>query len=93
MSVITAVALLVFLAIPQGISFNNQGLTRCQCIIKERRPIGRLIGQVKVNEPSSHCQDREIIATLKTDGKQICLDPNVPWVRKTLERHRAQQKL
>lgn len=29
-------------------------------------------------------------ATLKKDGQKICLDPNAPWVKKVLERKRAE---
>ncbi|XP_034544341.1 interleukin-8-like, partial [Notolabrus celidotus] len=82
--------LLVFLVIPEGISFSDQGLNRCQCITKERRFIGRLIGTVQVIQPSSHCKEMELIATLKNDGRRICLDPKVPWVKKTFERQQAQ---
>uniref|UniRef100_A0A3Q3E919 Chemokine interleukin-8-like domain-containing protein n=1 Tax=Labrus bergylta TaxID=56723 RepID=A0A3Q3E919_9LABR len=81
MSVISIVALLVFLAVPQG----DELIPRCQCIINEKRPIGRHVGQVQVIQPNSHCPNMEIIATLKTDGKMICLDPNVPWVKRTLQ--------
>ncbi|PWS21789.1 hypothetical protein DKP78_21760, partial [Enterococcus faecium] len=31
-----------------------------------------------------HCKDTEIIATLKDSGKEICLDPNAPWVKKVI---------
>lgn len=105
MSVITIVALLVFLTIPEGesnhkcafcfllfvaacslqtlcdlqsavrltgypsptlttsgISLGDQGVVlRCQCITKERKPIGRHIGQVEVNPVSSHCNAIEIM--------------------------------
>nr|XP_020497565.1 interleukin-8-like [Labrus bergylta] len=92
MSVISIVALLVFLAVPQAISISEL-IPRCQCIINEKRPIGRHVGQVQVIQPNSHCPNMEIIATLKTDGKMICLDPNVPWVKRTLQSQRAQQTL
>ncbi|XP_041822789.1 interleukin-8-like isoform X2 [Chelmon rostratus] len=92
MSVITIVALLVFLTIPEGISLGDQGITlRCQCITTEKRPIGRYIGRVEVNPASSHCNNIEIIATLKRDGQKICLDPNARWVKKVLERRLVEQ--
>nr|XP_046269120.1 interleukin-8-like [Scatophagus argus] len=90
--IITIVSLLVFLAIPEGISLGDQGLPgRCQCITKERRPIGRYIGMVEVSLASSHCSDTEIIATLKKDGQKVCLDPDAPWVKKVLERIKVEQ--
>ncbi|XP_040001858.1 interleukin-8-like [Xiphias gladius] len=92
MSIITTVALLVFLAIPEGISQGDQGvILRCRCITKEKKPIGRYIGKVEVNPASSHCKDIEIIATLKKDGQKICLDPEAPWVKKVLARKPAEQ--
>ncbi|XP_072239397.1 interleukin-8-like [Leuresthes tenuis] len=86
MSHIITVALLLLLTIPEGSTMGDQGvIIRCRCITKEKRPIGRLIGMVEVNLPSSHCKDTEIIATLKKDEKKICLDPNAPWVKKVLK--------
>ncbi|AWP05673.1 Interleukin 8 isoform 5 [Scophthalmus maximus] len=85
MSTFTAVALLFFLAIPEGISVGDGGvILRCQCISKENKPIGRYIATVKVNHANSHCGNIEIIATLKWGGEKICLDPDVPWVKKVL---------
>ncbi|XP_044047612.1 platelet basic protein-like [Siniperca chuatsi] len=92
MSTITIVALLVFLSIHEGISLGDRGvILRCQCITKEQRPIGRYIGQVEVNHASSHCNEIEIIASLKKNGEKVCLDPNAPWVKKVLEKKGAGQ--
>ncbi|XP_069553559.1 interleukin-8-like [Brachyistius frenatus] len=92
MSIITTVALLLFLNIPEGISLGEQGVTlRCQCITKEKRPMGRYIGVVEVNFASSHCKDIEIIATLKKDGQKICLDPEAPWIQKVLLKKLSEQ--
>ncbi|NP_001290300.1 interleukin-8-like precursor [Larimichthys crocea] len=91
MSIITIVALLVFLTIPEGSSLGDQTLLlRCQCITKEKKPIGRYIGQVEVIPASSHCNEIEIIATLKKDGRRICLDPNARWVRRVLKKKMVQ---
>ncbi|CAK6972252.1 C-X-C motif chemokine 10-like [Scomber scombrus] len=92
MSVITIVALLGFLTIPEGMSVGDQIVKpRCQCIKLEKQPIGRLIGMLEVNPANSYCKNVEIIATLKKDGNKICLDPNAPWVKKVLDRKRAEQ--
>ncbi|XP_070771108.1 interleukin-8-like [Enoplosus armatus] len=88
MSVFTIVALLVFLAIPEGTSLGD--ILRCQCITKEKRPIGRHIGQVEVIPACSYCNNIEIIATLKKDGRKICLDPDAPWVKKVLVKKLAE---
>ncbi|KAM4585559.1 platelet basic protein-like [Odontesthes bonariensis] len=86
MSHIITVALLLLLATHEGSSMGDQGvIQRCQCITKEKRPIGRLVGMVEVNLPNSHCKDIEIIATLKKDGRKICLDPDALGVKKVLK--------
>ncbi|XP_040891428.1 platelet basic protein-like [Toxotes jaculatrix] len=93
MSIITTVALLVFLTIPEGMSMGDQGvILRCRCITKEKKPIGRYIGRLEVNLPTSHCNVVEIIATLKKDGKMICLDPEAPWVKKVLGKKLTEQR-
>ncbi|KAK2816988.1 hypothetical protein Q5P01_025179 [Channa striata] len=93
MSVIFTVALVVFLAIPEGVSTRDQGVNpRCLCITKEKKPIGRFIGTLEVTPANSHCEYMEIIATLKKDGQKVCLDPDAPWVKKVLEKKSAQQK-
>ncbi|XP_037530918.1 platelet basic protein-like [Nematolebias whitei] len=91
MSLITSVALLVFLTIHEASSVGDQGLNlRCRCINKENKPIGRHILLVEVNPANSHCTDIEIIATLKKDGLKVCLDPDAPWVKKVLQRKLGQ---
>ncbi|XP_034067586.1 interleukin-8-like [Gymnodraco acuticeps] len=87
MYIITIVALLFFLTISEGISLGNWGgITHCRCVGKEKKPIGRYIGRVEVKPAGPHCEDIEIIATLKKNGQQICLDPNAPWVKRVLKR-------
>ncbi|KAM7394210.1 hypothetical protein PAMP_021023 [Pampus punctatissimus] len=87
MSTITIVALLVFLVTPKGMCVGDPGvILRCQCISLEKNPIGRHIKSVDVHPPNSHCKYVEIIATIKTKGEKICLDPNAPWVKKVLKR-------
>lgn len=45
-----------------GSSLGDQTLLlRCQCITKEKKPIGRYIGQVEVIPASSHCNEIEIM--------------------------------
>ncbi|XP_004065776.1 interleukin-8-like [Oryzias latipes] len=79
------VTLLVVLKLQEGTGVGVQGINlRCQCITKEKTPIGRLIGAVEVNPASSHCKEVEIIATFAKNGKKICLDPEAPWVKKVV---------
>ncbi|XP_059194259.1 C-X-C motif chemokine 5-like [Centropristis striata] len=86
MSVITVVALLVLLTIPEGISVGGPGgLDRCVCLSTEKKPIGRFIGMVEVIPVNSYCDTIQIIATLKKGGK-VCLDPDARWVKKVLEK-------
>ncbi|XP_033976267.1 interleukin-8-like [Trematomus bernacchii] len=93
MYIITIVALPFFGIISEGISLGDWGgIKHCRCVSKEKKPIGRYIGRVEVNPAGPHCKDIEIIATLKTDGQQICLDPNAPWVKRVLKRKSTGQR-
>nr|AGV99968.1 interleukin-8 [Lutjanus sanguineus] len=81
------VVLLAFLATSEGMSLGSPGVElHCRCIQTESRPIGRHIGKVELILPNSHCEDTEIIATLKKTGQEVCLDPEAPWVKKVIER-------
>lgn len=84
---VSAVALLVMLIIPEGI-----GTRRCECIGTDRRPIGRLLGLVEVRAVSPHCNRVEIIGTIKTTGEKVCLDPNLIYVKRVLERKAAEAR-
>ncbi|XP_013868728.1 C-X-C motif chemokine 2 [Austrofundulus limnaeus] len=92
MSPITFAALLVFLTIHEASSVNPRLNLRCQCIKKEKKPIGYHISTLKVNPANSHCMDIELIATLK-NGLKVCLDPEAPWVKKVLQKKLLWQTL
>lgn len=93
MSTFAVVVLLSFLTIAEGIGLGEQGMNlHCQCISKERKPIGRHIEKLEVIPANSHCDEVEIIATLKGNGLLVCLDPNVPWVKRVLDRALAGKK-
>uniref|UniRef100_A0A671UDU9 Chemokine interleukin-8-like domain-containing protein n=1 Tax=Sparus aurata TaxID=8175 RepID=A0A671UDU9_SPAAU len=83
--IVTIVGLLAFLAISEGkISLGVE--LHCRCIQTERKPIGRHIEKVELIPASSHCEETEIIATLKRTGQEVCLDPEAPWVKKVIQR-------
>ncbi|KAF5888937.1 wolframin-like isoform X1, partial [Clarias magur] len=48
-----------------------------------------MIESVELFPPNPHCTHTEIIATLKSTGQQICLDPKAPWVMKNEAEVRA----
>uniref|UniRef100_A0A3Q3W5R3 Chemokine interleukin-8-like domain-containing protein n=1 Tax=Mola mola TaxID=94237 RepID=A0A3Q3W5R3_MOLML len=80
------VVLLAFLSISEGMSLRSLGVEQhCRCIQKETKPIGRLIGKVELIAPNSHCEEAEIIATLKKTGQEVCLDPEAKWVKKVIQ--------
>ncbi|KAM4603792.1 interleukin-8 [Polymixia lowei] len=84
-AVTSMVVLLAFLGITEGISKRSLGVElRCRCIQTESRPFGRHIEKVELIPANSHCEDTEIIATLKRTGQEICLDPEAPWVKKVI---------
>ncbi|XP_062244813.1 interleukin-8-like [Platichthys flesus] len=87
MSFFTTVALVVFLAIAEGTSQGDPGAPpQCQCIKTESKPIGRHIERVEVIPASLHCSETEIIATLTSNGRKVCLDPKALWVQRVLQR-------
>ncbi|XP_028420212.1 growth-regulated alpha protein isoform X1 [Perca flavescens] len=58
----------------------------CRCIQTESQPIGRHIEKVELIPANSHCEETEIIATLKKTGKEVCLDPEAPWVKRVINK-------
>lgn len=81
------VVLLAFLAISEGMSLRSLGVElHCRCIQTESKPIGRHIEKVELIPANSHCEETEIIATLKKTGQEVCLDPEAPWVKRVIQR-------
>ncbi|XP_071385744.1 interleukin-8 [Centroberyx affinis] len=85
--VTSIVVLLAFLAITEGMSLRSLGVElHCRCIQTESRPIGRHIEKVELIPANSHCEETEIIATLKKTGQEVCLDPEAPWVSRVIKK-------
>ncbi|XP_071779300.1 interleukin-8-like [Centroberyx gerrardi] len=81
-AVTSIVVLLAFLAVTEGMSLRSLGVElHCRCIQTESRPIGRHIAKVELIPANSHCEETEIIATLKKTGQEVCLDPEAVWVK------------
>ncbi|XP_041838993.1 interleukin-8 [Melanotaenia boesemani] len=88
-----AVVFLAFLAISEGMSLRSLGVEQhCRCIQTESRPIGRHIEKVELIPANSHCEETEIIATLKKKDEKVCLDPNAPWVKRVIEKILSNKK-
>ncbi|NXR21934.1 IL8 protein, partial [Cinclus mexicanus] len=59
--------------------------SQCQCIVTHSKFIPpKTIQDVRLSQRGSHCKNVEIIATLK-DGREVCVEPTVPWVRLTVK--------
>ncbi|XP_073333228.1 interleukin-8-like isoform X2 [Pagrus major] len=85
--VVSIVGLLAFLAISEAMSLRSLGVElHCRCIQTESKPIGRHIEKVELIPANSHCEETEIIATLKRTGQEVCLDPEAPWVKKVIQK-------
>ncbi|XP_041641331.1 interleukin-8-like isoform X2 [Cheilinus undulatus] len=81
------VVLLAFLTISEGMSLRSLGVElHCRCIQTESRLIARHIEKVELIPANSHCEETEIIATLKKTGQEVCLDPEAPWVKKVIQK-------
>ncbi|XP_006787343.1 permeability factor 2 [Neolamprologus brichardi] len=76
------VVLLTLLATCEGMGVE----LHCRCIQTESKPIGRHIEKVELILPNSHCEETEIIATLKKTGEEVCLNPEAPWVKKVINK-------
>ncbi|XP_010771525.1 interleukin-8 [Notothenia coriiceps] len=87
------VVLLAFLAASEGMSLRSLGVElHCRCIETESKRIGRHIKSVQLISANSHCENTEIIATLKKTGQEVCLDPNATWVKKVIIHMMANKK-
>ncbi|XP_035033508.1 interleukin-8 [Hippoglossus stenolepis] len=85
--VVAAMVLLASLAISEGMSLRSLGVElHCRCIKTESKRIGRFIEKVEIISGNSHCEETEIIATLKNTGEEVCLDPEARWVKKVVDR-------
>ncbi|XP_054847728.1 interleukin-8-like [Eublepharis macularius] len=57
------------------------GELRCQCVNTHSKFIPpKNIQDVKLTQSGPHCQNVEVIATLK-DGREVCLEPTAAWVK------------
>ncbi|XP_060111929.1 interleukin-8-like isoform X1 [Heteronotia binoei] len=72
-----------------SLSFTAAPLTgelRCQCVelFSGRIPI-KLLARLNLYPAGPHCANTEVIATT-TDGREVCLDPEAPWVKVAIKR-------
>uniref|UniRef100_A0A8C3X8T9 C-X-C motif chemokine n=1 Tax=Catagonus wagneri TaxID=51154 RepID=A0A8C3X8T9_9CETA len=59
------------------------GELRCQCLQTVRGIHLKNILSLKVTPPGPHCDQTEVIATLK-NGQETCLNPEAPMVKKII---------
>ncbi|XP_043969937.1 C-X-C motif chemokine 10-like [Gambusia affinis] len=87
---LSVLVFLTYLTISEGMSLGVE--LHCRCIQTESSPIGRHIEKVELIPANSHCEKTEIIATLKKDGQEVCLDPEALWVKKVIRRIMSNKK-
>ncbi|KAG8515175.1 C-X-C motif chemokine 2 [Galemys pyrenaicus] len=58
---------------------------RCQCLQTVQGIHFKNIQSVKVTPPGPHCDQTEVLATLK-NGQEACLNPAAPMVKKIIEK-------
>ncbi|RVE76387.1 hypothetical protein OJAV_G00007380 [Oryzias javanicus] len=91
--IVLCAVFLGFIAISEAMSLRSLGVElHCRCILTESKPIGRHIQKLDIIAPNSHCEDTEIIATLKKTGQEVCLDPEAPWVKKVIQKILSRRK-
>ncbi|XP_043917080.1 interleukin-8-like [Protopterus annectens] len=84
-AVIVGVLLLCCVTALEAISLSRMEL-RCQCINKESRFIHpKNMKSVELIPSGPHCKELEVIITMNS-GNQVCVDPNVPWVKQIIKR-------
>ncbi|XP_034399888.1 interleukin-8 isoform X2 [Cyclopterus lumpus] len=87
------VVLLALLATSEGMSLRSLGVElHCRCIQTESRDIRSLISTVELIPANSHCDDTEIIATLKKTSQKVCLNPKVHWVKRMIKRFMSNRR-
>ncbi|XP_060112438.1 alveolar macrophage chemotactic factor-like [Heteronotia binoei] len=90
------VSLILFFSLLTGTILQSRAVSlsgelRCQCVelFSGRIPI-KLLARLNLYPAGPHCANTEVIATT-TDGKEVCLDPEVPWVKVAIERIHEKQ--
>ncbi|XP_056265367.1 interleukin-8 isoform X2 [Pseudoliparis swirei] len=90
---VSIVVLLALLAVSEGMSLRSLGVElHCRCIQTESRNIRTHISTVELIPANSHCEDSEIIATLKKTGQKVCLNPKAFWVQKMIKRFMSNRR-
>ncbi|XP_064423642.1 interleukin-8 [Latimeria chalumnae] len=78
-----AMAVLGCILITEGFHLHGMGemVLQCQCVAVTSIPIHpRRIQQIQVNQKTPFCNKVEVIATLRRNQQQVCLDPEAKWV-------------
>uniref|UniRef100_A0A8D0DWK2 C-X-C motif chemokine n=1 Tax=Salvator merianae TaxID=96440 RepID=A0A8D0DWK2_SALMN len=81
--IVSALALFLLSAtLTEGVSLTQtKDELKCQCVNTHSKFIHpKYIQDVSLTQRGPHCQNNEIIATLK-DGREVCLDPTANWVK------------
>uniref|UniRef100_A0A8D1H9L7 C-X-C motif chemokine n=1 Tax=Sus scrofa TaxID=9823 RepID=A0A8D1H9L7_PIG len=61
------------------------GELRCQCLQTVQGIHLKNIQDLKVTPPGPHCDQTEVLATLK-NGQEACLNPEAPMVKKIINK-------
>uniref|UniRef100_A0A4X1T5A9 C-X-C motif chemokine n=3 Tax=Sus scrofa TaxID=9823 RepID=A0A4X1T5A9_PIG len=61
------------------------GELRCQCLQTVQGIHLKNIQNLKVTPPGPHCDQTEVLATLK-NGQEACLNPEAPMVKKIINK-------
>ncbi|XP_054848609.1 C-X-C motif chemokine 2-like [Eublepharis macularius] len=91
MSLCRRVALTLLFALLAGSLLQSRaapltGELRCQCVelFSGRIPM-KHFARINLYPPGPHCANTEVIATT-TEGREVCLDPEAPWVKMAVKR-------
>ncbi|EDL88565.1 chemokine (C-X-C motif) ligand 7, isoform CRA_b [Rattus norvegicus] len=87
LQVLLSLLLVALVPLAVGKPDNNEPFIelRCRCTNTLSGIPLNSISRVNVFRPGAHCDNVEVIATLK-NGKEVCLDPTAPMIKKIVKK-------
>ncbi|XP_032772721.1 permeability factor 2-like [Rattus rattus] len=87
LQVLLSLLLIALAPLAVGKPDNNEPFIelRCRCTTAISGIPLNSISRVNVFRPGAHCDNVEVIATLK-NGKEVCLDPTAPMIKKIVKK-------
>ncbi|GCB65524.1 interleukin-8-like [Scyliorhinus torazame] len=83
-TIVLLVATIVICLAAHGLSVGSPTNSRCKCVNVHSRFIPpKYYRHIDIFPQGSFCRKLEIVITLK-NGKHVCVNPLIPWVKKVI---------